>query len=74
MTELPAAKRNTTWLLWYGGYPEQALARMPEALALVQETSYPADIEEALDAAAIIHQLRGEGAHAHACLGNVTTP
>jgi predicted ATPase/class 3 adenylate cyclase len=50
------------WALWYLGYPDQALARIQEALSLAQELSHPPSLEQALSSAAIVHQLRLEGA------------
>jgi predicted ATPase/DNA-binding winged helix-turn-helix (wHTH) protein len=47
------------WLLWYLGYPNQALARSQEALALARQLSHPHSLTLALHAAATLHQLRG---------------
>jgi TOMM system kinase/cyclase fusion protein len=44
--------------LWVLGYPEQALAQIHEALALVQELSHPYSLAYARCHAAIIAQLR----------------
>jgi class 3 adenylate cyclase/predicted ATPase len=47
-----------SWLL---GYPEQALARSYQAVALAHEVSHPFSLAYALDLAAILHRLRREG-------------
>jgi predicted ATPase len=52
------------WSLWYLGYPDQALVRVQEALSLAQELSHYPSLEQALSSAAIVHQLRLEGASA----------
>jgi len=44
--------------LWYLGYPDQALNRISEALALAHELAHPSSLEFALGWATIIHQLR----------------
>jgi class 3 adenylate cyclase/predicted ATPase len=49
------------WVLWLLGYPDQALARIREALALAQELSHPLSLALALNFASWLHQLRGEG-------------
>jgi predicted ATPase len=46
-----------SWLL---GYPEQAVQKIREALALAQELRHPHTTVMALTWAAILHQLRGE--------------
>jgi predicted ATPase len=50
------------WTLWYRGYPDQALTRIQEALALARErsASRSVELEYALSNAAIVHQLRAE--------------
>jgi predicted ATPase len=52
---------NTAHVLWLLGYPDQALKRSQEALALAQEMSHPFFLAWALNTAAVIHLLRGEG-------------
>jgi TOMM system kinase/cyclase fusion protein len=47
--------------LWCLGYPDQALARSHEALALAQGLSHPFSLAYALNAASWLHQLRREG-------------
>ena len=47
--------------LWFLGYPDQALQRSREALALAQELSHPYSLAVALDWAAWLHQYRREG-------------
>jgi predicted ATPase len=49
------------WALWYLGYPDQALRRIQDALALAQERSHPFSVAFALAFAAWLHQLRREG-------------
>ena len=48
-------------VLWLLGYPNQALQRSHEALALTQELSHPLSLALALNFAAILHQFRQEG-------------
>ena len=48
------------WTLWFLGYPDQALKRIDEALALAHELSQPFDLAYALGCAAMFHQSRGE--------------
>jgi predicted ATPase len=46
--------------LWYLGYPDQALHKVHEMLALAQELSHPFTLVFALYFAATLHQLRQE--------------
>ncbi|HYU19382.1 MAG TPA: adenylate/guanylate cyclase domain-containing protein [Chloroflexota bacterium] len=46
--------------LWYLGYPDQALTRCHEALALARELSHPHTLIFALSHAAVLHQSRRE--------------
>jgi DNA-binding winged helix-turn-helix (wHTH) protein/predicted ATPase len=55
------------WQLWYLGYPEQALARGQEAVALARRLSHPHSLAVALHAAATLHQFRGAARAAQAC-------
>jgi predicted ATPase/class 3 adenylate cyclase len=48
------------WVLWYLGYPDQALKRSHEALTLAQELSHPYSMAQALFFAAELHHLRQE--------------
>jgi len=48
-------------VLWYLGYPDQALEHMQEALTLARELSHPLSLASALDHAAWLHQYRREG-------------
>jgi len=48
------------WVLWYMGYPEQALKRGNEALSLAQDLSHPYSLAQALFFAAELHHLRRE--------------
>jgi predicted ATPase len=49
------------WLLWLLGYPDQALKRNNETLALVQELSHPYSVNFALVFAAWFHHFCREG-------------
>jgi predicted ATPase len=46
--------------LWHSGYPDQALTRSHEALALAQDLSHPFSMAFALHLAAIVHRERRE--------------
>jgi predicted ATPase len=48
-------------VLWYLGYPDQALARIHEAIPLGQELSHPFSLAHALEFAVWLHQYRREG-------------
>ena len=48
------------WALWYLGYPDQALQRGQQAVALAQELSHPMSLAFALEGVAEIHQFRRE--------------
>jgi predicted ATPase len=48
-------------VLWFLGYPDQALKRSHEALILAQELSYPPSLAMALIMAGWQHQFRREG-------------
>lgn len=50
-----------SWTLWWLGYPDQALKRSQEAVALAREQSYPHSLAGALDVAAQLLQFRREG-------------
>jgi class 3 adenylate cyclase/tetratricopeptide (TPR) repeat protein len=50
----------SAWLLWYLGYPDQALARNAEAVSSAQQSAHPFSLGSALTAAAAFHQLRHE--------------
>src|SRR5262249_20399868 len=47
--------------LWHLGYPDRALARSREALALARRSAHTFSILYAIDNVARIHQLRREG-------------
>jgi DNA-binding SARP family transcriptional activator/predicted ATPase len=50
------------WTLWFLGYPDQALERSQEALALARELDHPFTLGFALNiAGSFFHQLRREG-------------
>jgi predicted ATPase len=48
-------------ILWFLGYPDQALQRSQEALTLARELAYPLTLAVALLFAATLHQYRREG-------------
>jgi predicted ATPase len=48
------------WSLWYLGYPDQALQRVHEALALAEKLSHPFSFHFALNFASTLHQFRKE--------------
>ncbi|WP_434416910.1 TOMM system kinase/cyclase fusion protein [Nannocystis pusilla] len=52
------------WVLWFLGYPDQAVARAREALALAHEIEHPLSIAFAMNYLATIHNYRGEFAAA----------
>jgi class 3 adenylate cyclase/predicted ATPase len=47
-------------VLWFLGYPDQALKRSPEALTLARELAHPHSLAFALAFAATLHQYRRE--------------
>jgi len=47
-------------VLWYLGYPDQAVERMQEALTLARELAHPFTLAHALDHAGWLHQYRRE--------------
>jgi class 3 adenylate cyclase/predicted ATPase len=49
-----------SWTLWFLGYPDQALARGHEALALAHEQNHPFNRAMALYWTSFLHQLRQE--------------
>jgi predicted ATPase len=51
---------QVAFVLWLLGYPNQALQRSQETLALARELSHPFSLAYALGWAARIHRLRGE--------------
>jgi TOMM system kinase/cyclase fusion protein len=55
------------WPLALLGYPDQALTRIREALALAQELSHPSSLAAALYYAALLHYVRREGPAAQEC-------
>jgi class 3 adenylate cyclase/predicted ATPase len=50
--------------LWYLGYPDQAMAKIGEALSLARELSHPLSLANALDFRAWLHIYRREAAPA----------
>jgi predicted ATPase len=55
-----ACLSQAAWTLWQLGYPDQALQRNRETLALAQELSHPHSLAFALGHAAVLHQFRCE--------------
>jgi predicted ATPase len=55
------------WALWFLGYPDQALKRSKEALALAQELDHPFTLGFVLGIAGLFHHLRREGQAAREC-------
>src|SRR5262249_3520903 len=51
--------------LWLLGYPDQALERIRAALTLARELAHPFSLAHALNYAAGLHMVRGEGHLAH---------
>ena len=49
------------WILWWLGYPDQALKRSNESLTLAQDLAHPFSLAGALNWAAVVHLLRREG-------------
>src|SRR5262249_56295831 len=47
-------------VLWFLGYPDQALEKGQEAVALAHGLSHPFSLAIALDYSAMLHQFRGE--------------
>ena len=47
-------------VLWYAGYPDQALEKSREAIRLAQESGHPFTLAGTLGVAAIFHQIRRE--------------
>jgi class 3 adenylate cyclase/predicted ATPase len=54
------ARGHLSWALWTLGYPDQALARSQEMLALARELSHPFSQAGALSFAPLLHLRRGE--------------
>jgi len=50
----------TAWTLWHLGYPDQALKRCQEAIALAEGLSHPYSLAVALGFAALFHLFRGD--------------
>jgi predicted ATPase len=63
-----ACRAFAAWTLWVLGYPEQALARLNDALALAHELSHPFSLAFARCLAATAYQLRRDvpAVHEHA--------
>jgi predicted ATPase len=57
---------RASWALWLLGYPDQALSRSQETLALARELAHPHSLAMALYFAAMFHQFRREAPAAQA--------
>ena len=55
------------WSLWHLGYPDQALQRVNEALALAQELAHPFSAAMVLNFSSALHEYRGARALALQC-------
>ena len=53
-----------SWDLWILGYPDQALSRVSEALALGKDLGHPYTVAFAHYMTSVVHLLRGDAAHA----------
>ena len=53
-----------SWDLWFLGYPDQALKRVSEALALAQDLDHPYTIAFAHYMTSVVHLFRGDAARA----------
>jgi predicted ATPase len=51
---------HKSWVLWWLGYPDQALAASREAISWAREVSHPHSLAFATVYAAILHHFRGE--------------
>src|SRR5262245_41508286 len=54
---------SAAWMLWYLGYPDQALARGQAAVTLAQQVAHPFSVVYALGLAALFHSFY-HGVHA----------
>jgi predicted ATPase len=63
-----SGRLHAAWSLWLLGYPDQALARVHDALALAHELSHPFSLAYARCWAAVVPQLRRDvpAVHEHA--------
>jgi predicted ATPase len=48
------------WVLWYLGYPDQALKKIEDVLILAEELSHPVSLAAALYSAVVLHHSRRE--------------
>lgn len=53
-----------SWDLWFLGYPDQALSRVSEALALAQDLGHPYTVAFAHYMTSVVHLLRGDATRA----------
>jgi class 3 adenylate cyclase/predicted ATPase len=60
-----ACRAFAAWVLWVLGYPEQALARLHEALTLAHELSHPFSLAFARWVAAMVYQFRRDVSAVH---------
>jgi predicted ATPase len=50
----------SSWVLWFLGYPDQALKKSQEAIALARDLSHPFSLTYALSCSPLLYQLRRE--------------
>jgi predicted ATPase len=66
------ARSSLSWCLWFLGYPDQARARLQEALALAEELTHPPSLALAQGLGCVLHSLRRDvgavGKLAQACV------
>jgi predicted ATPase len=60
-------------VLWLLGYPDEALAKIRQALKLAEELAHPLSLALALNFAAWLYQLRGDEAALRDSLGRAST-
>jgi tetratricopeptide (TPR) repeat protein len=61
------------WVLWYRGYPDQALTKSAEAITLAEQLSHPFSLSLALAWTGVLHLLRRETLPAQARSERVQT-
>ena len=66
-----ACRSFSAYALWYLGYPDRAVRRTEEAIALARKLSQTFSTILALEFGATVHQLRGEAPLAKACAETV---
>ena len=59
----------SAYVLWYLGYPDRAVRRIEQGVALARELSQTFSLSLAMQFATVVHHLRGEVAEAKVCAG-----